>query len=60
MRELELAFGIDITESDFGRSGVGFYMDEESVVGWASMCWSTRICRFGVRDTSSPILFQSE
>jgi len=40
MRELELAFG---TESDFEHSGGGFYMEEESVVVWVLMCWSTRI-----------------
>ena len=45
MREVELAFCIDtiINASDFEHSGGGFYIEEENVVVWYQMCWSTRV-----------------
>lgn len=45
MRELALEFGINtvINESEFEHSGGGFYIDEENVVVWCQMRWSTRI-----------------
>jgi hypothetical protein len=45
MRELELAFGIGIivNASGFEHSGGGFYIEEENVVVWCQMYWSTRV-----------------